>query len=228
MTEDGDAAPKVKLSKAERLEAKAARLRAEQERRAADAAAGRTPGPRAGMLPLAVLGAIALALAAALVVFVVAWVNRGDELSRQRAVMQRAVAAAQHEAAAARIGNVNDNPAVAAAKTFALDFGSYDYRHLDTDFAEVAKRMTPSFAKSYTETSDKLKPTFEQYKTQVTAQLQGWGLTSATLSEAVVVVFLDQTVRTSQSATPRIDRNRLEIQLVHSDGKWLVAKLLAK
>jgi hypothetical protein len=35
-------------------------------------------------------------------------------------------------------------------------------------------------------------------------------------------------VRTSQSSTPRVDRNRLEIHLVQQDGKWLVAKLLAK
>jgi Mce-associated membrane protein len=126
--------------------------------------------------------------------------------------------------------DVNDARAGAlkAAKTFAVDFGSYDYRHLDSDFSEVAARMTPDFAKSYVETSDKLKPTFIQYKTQVTARIQGFGVTSVSTSSATVVVFLDQRVQTSQSSTPRIDRNRLELRLVKEKGKWLVKKLLAK
>ena len=104
--------------------------------------------------------------------------------------------------------------AVAAAKSFAVDFGSYDYEHLDTEFQEVAELMTPAFAKSYLETSDKLKATFEQYKTQVTAKIQGSVSPRPSATEAVVVVFLDQTVHTSQSTAPRIDRNRLEIHLV--------------
>jgi hypothetical protein len=70
--------------------------------------------------------------------------------------------------------------------------------------------------------------TFEQYKPQVTARIQGVGVTSSSDSAAVVLVFLDQTVRTSQSSTPRVDRNRLEIHLVNADGTWLVDKLLAK
>ena len=43
-----------------------------------------------------------------------------------------------------------------------------------------------------------------------------------------MIIFLDQTVHTSQSSTPRIDRNRLEVDLVKTDGEWLVSKLLAK
>jgi Mce-associated membrane protein len=118
--------------------------------------------------------------------------------------------------------------ALRAAKSFALDFGTYDYQHLDADFSEVSTRMTPGFAKNYSATSQQLKPTLEQYKTQVTARILGFGVTSASSSKAVVVLFLDQTVKTSQSATPRIDRNRLEIHLVHTNGKWLVAELFAK
>jgi hypothetical protein len=229
MTDDVEPAAKARPTKAERLEAKAARLREAEQRRAAAVSDPARPQPtRAVLVGAIALGAVVAVLAALLIVFVVAWANRGDEVRHARAAARREVAAAQRQADAVRAGSVVGNPAVAAAKAFALDFGSYDYRHLDQDFAEVARRMTPSFAKNYAQTSSDLKPTLEQYKTQVTARIQGYGLTSATRTSAVVVVFLDQTVRTSQSSTPRIDRNRLEIHLVRTNGKWLVAKLLAK
>jgi Mce-associated membrane protein len=196
---DEAAEPKPRLSKAERLEAKAARLREAEERRAAS----RSPKRTGYVIATAALGAVVAALLALLLVLYFSGQDQRDENSARDA-------------------------AAAAAKSFALDFGAYDYQHLDTEFREVAARMTPDFAKSYLETSGKLTPTFEQYKTQVTARIQGWGVTSASTSNATVVVFLDQTVRTSRSSAPRIDRNRLEIQLVHTDGKWLVSKLVAK
>ena len=192
-----------KPTKAEKLEAKAARLRVEDERRAADTAAGRPPQRVGFVISTVVLGAVAAVLVALLLILFFSWQHQRD------------------------VNSARDD-AVAAAKSFALDFGAYDYQHLDTEFQEVAQKMTPDFAKSYLDTSDRLKATFVQYKTQVTARIQDWGVTSASTSKATVIVFLDQTVRTSQSSTPRIDRNRLEIQLVHSGGKWLVAKLLAK
>jgi Mce-associated membrane protein len=192
-----------KPTKAEKLEAKAARLREAAERRAADTAAGRPPQRRGFVIATAVLAVVCAALVALLLVLYFSWQDQRDKTSAR-------------------------DDAVAAAKSFALDFGAYDYQHLDTEFQEVAQKMTPGFAKSYLQTSDKLKPTFEQYKTQVTAHIQGWGVTSSSTSKATVIVFLDQTVHTSQSTTPRIDRNRLEIDLVHTGGKWLVSKLLAK
>lgn len=218
MTEDGSETPlppppdagdsaRPKPTKAERLEAKAARLREAAERRATQ---GPAPRPTAWVMTTVVLGAVCAGLIALTVVVF---------LSRQ------------HEKDVAnnlRSKDTTHADVVEVAKTFALDFGSYDYRHLDTDFSEVATRMTPSFAKSYTETSNRLKATFLQYKTQVTARIQGYGLTSATKNRAVVVVFLDQTVKTTQSSTARVDRNRLEVDLVRVKGKWLVAKLLAK
>jgi len=212
------AAPKP--TRADKLEAKAARIRLQQERLAADAAAGRLSDRQPFVIATVVLAVVAAALAALLLVTFLAWQDAKDS-----------------KAKAAAIGGVSAAPdlsapttaaALATAKAFAIDFGSYDYQHLDTEFQEVAKRMTPSFAHSYLQTSEKLKPTFEQYKTQVTAQIQGFGVTSASPTAAVVVVFLDQTVRTSQTSTPRIDRNRLEIHLVYTGGKWLVSKLLAK
>jgi Mce-associated membrane protein len=219
------ASARSKPTKAEKLEAKAARLREAEERRAADAAAGTLPPRRGLVIATAALAVATVALATLLIITFLAWQHQQDVTQHQKDIANDRVKAATNSAAtldAARAA------ATEAANTFALDFGTYDYQHLDTEFQEVAQKMTPDFAKSYLQTSDKLKRTFEQYKTQVTAEIQDWGVMSASTSKATVIVFLDQTVLTSQSTTPRIDRNRLEIQLVHTDGKWLVSKLLAK
>lgn len=196
-------APKAKPTRAERLEAKAARLREAEQRRAAEPAADRAGASRGLVIALAAVSAVAVAAVTLLVITFVSWQHQRD------------------------VDSARDS-AVKAAKEFAVDFGSYDYRHLETDFREVASRMTPDFARSYLDSSGRLEPTFEQYKTQVTAQIQAYGVTSVSTSRATVVIFLDQTVRTSQSSTPRIDRNRLELHLVHQDGKWLVTELFAK
>lgn len=207
-------------TRAEKLEAKAARLRRRQERRAADDAAGR-PGDRQLLVTATwVLSVVTVALAALLLVTFFAWRDAKDSSGK--------AAPATASATAPDLTSPTTADALATAKSFAVDFGSYDYQHLDTEFQEVASRMTPSFAKNYLQTSDRLKATFEQYKTRVSAQIQGYGVTSASSTAAVVVVFLDQRVLTSQSSVPRIDRNRLEIHLVYSDGKWLVSKLLLK
>jgi Mce-associated membrane protein len=205
----------VKLSKAARLEARAARLREAEERRAekqrlekersggpAGAEAGATRG-RGLLITTVLLAVLSAGLVVVLVIGYFSWQHQRDLTN-------------------ARAG------ALKAGKAFALDFGAYDYRTLDADFKKVTAGMTAGFAKDYTDTSGKLKPTLVQYKTRVTSSLQGAGVTSAGTTKATVVVFLDQTVNTSQSSVPRLDRNRLQIQLERHNGKWLVAKLLAK
>ncbi|MFN2562552.1 MAG: hypothetical protein ABR571_14825 [Jatrophihabitans sp.] len=205
-------APDVKVTKAARMEARAARLREAEERRAEKPRAERGPtdvpagagargrGPLVATVLLAVLSA---GLIVVLVIGYFSWQHQRDLTN-------------------ARAG------ALKAGKAFALDFGAYDYRNLDADFKKVTTGMTAEFAKDYIDTSSKLKPTLVQYKTRVTSSLQGAGVTSASTTRATIVVFLDQTVRTSQSSVPRLDRNRLQMQLERHNGKWLVAKLLAK
>ena len=57
------------------------------------------------------------------------------------------------------------------------------------------------------------------------AAVQGAAIESVTTKQAVVLVFLDQTVNTAKSDTARIDRDRLEMTLEkQSNGTWLIAE----
>jgi hypothetical protein len=38
-------------------------------------------------------------------------------------------------------------------------------------------------------------------------------------------VFVDQTVSNSQLAQDRLDRSRINVTLVHRDGRWLIDRL---
>ena len=198
------------LTKAEKLEAKAARLReAELARAARQEPAGRR-GPRA--LPFVLASAV---LALALIVAVIAAVHESS----------RASDAQRAESAAARIDALRAS-ALKAATTVATSFGTYDYQTLGADFARTRAYLTPGFASDFSKITASLGALITQDKGQVVGTVLGTGLESLTGTTAVVLVFLDQKVTTAQSSTPRLDHNRVELTLaLQPDKTWLVSKL---
>ena len=207
------AEPAKPRTKAERLEAKAAKLReaelAREQRRAEAPSGGVDPG--SWRTATVVLAAVDLVLVVALVIGVFAWAHqRGRADSAARLSADRAAA-------------------LQAADNLATNFGTYDYTTLPADFARVEKLLTPSFASSFTSIVSKLAPAITQSKGKSTATIQGSAVASISSSAAVVYVFLDQTVTNAQSTTAQIDRNRLEVDLQRqSNGTWLGSNLLSK
>jgi Mce-associated membrane protein len=198
-------------SKAERLEARAARLREAEERRAeqrraAELAPGRDVGAAGSrstgwIVAASVLGVVLVAALTLLVIGYFSWQHKRDLESARAQVLK-------------------------VAKQDAIDFGSYDYQHLDADFKKAAAELTTSFAtKSYTPQSDKLKPAIVKYHGKAVATVPDLGASSVGTAKATVVVLLDQAVTTSQSTTSRLDRNRLVMHLVKQHGRWLVSNL---
>ena len=84
--------------------------------------------------------------------------------------------------------------ALTAARTYAVQLASYDYRNLDRNFAIVAGESTPSFRRSFTESSDALKATLAKYKATAGATVVSAGLVSSGTSQAVALVFLTQKI----------------------------------
>ena len=107
-------------------------------------------------------------------------------------------------------------------RTYAVELASYNYRHLNGDFSSVAANSTPSFRRTFTESSDALKSTFSRYKATALAKVVSAGVVSASASRAVVLVFLDQNIANSTQTKPTTDRSQVEITLVRSSGRWLV------
>lgn len=213
---DRDAPRKgAKLSRAERLERKAAELRA-AEQSAAVAGPGRT-GRRDRPTGWWLVGAgvVIVGLVVALVLVEVQLHSKSADLRQ-----------AQRDAAAQTKLETLRSDALNTAEKYAVDFGSYDYSKLDQNFTLVSSHLTKSFAAKYQQISQQLKSVIVQYKGKSTATVEGAGISSFTAKRAVVVLFLDQTVTTTQSKQPRVDRNRLTMTLQRQpDGIWLISNL---
>jgi Mce-associated membrane protein len=112
--------------------------------------------------------------------------------------------------------------ALSASRTYAVELASYNYRDLNRDFSTVSANSTPSFRRTFTESSDALKSTLSQYKATAVANVVSAGVVSASTSRAVVLVFLDQNIANSTQTKPTADRSQVEITLVRSGGRWLI------
>jgi Mce-associated membrane protein len=104
---------------------------------------------------------------------------------------------------------------------------SYDYRHLDNDFAAAHKVMTPTFRKQYDATTAKgVRPLATRVHAISSAQVTAAGLADALSADrAVVLVFVNQTATNTKLTAPRLDQSRINVTLVRVGGQWLIDKM---
>jgi serine/threonine-protein kinase len=104
---------------------------------------------------------------------------------------------------------------------------SYDYRTLDFDLAAARAATTGAFADEVGKTSDSIQPVAAKYHVVVRATVLGAALQSADDRQAAFLAFLDQAVTNDTMPAPRLDRNRVVVQLTKVDNRWLVSGLKA-
>jgi Mce-associated membrane protein len=116
--------------------------------------------------------------------------------------------------------------AVAAARSDAQAILSYDHRTLSADFAKAGKVLTGKFKKDYARTtSTVVRPSAEQYKVVVKAEVTAASVVRSSAHQAVVLLYVDQTTTSTRLEGPKVDLNRVRMTLVEKDGKWLVSAL---
>ena len=116
--------------------------------------------------------------------------------------------------------------AVAAARSHAQSILSYDHRSLDANFARAEKVLTGTFKRDYARTtSTVVRPSAEQYKVVVKAEVTATSVIRATATRAVVLLYVDQTTTSTRLEGPKVDLNRVRMTLVEDDGQWLVSEL---
>ncbi len=162
------------------------------------------------------------------------WARRGLRRPSLRTVVVAAVVAVlaagvivsqwqlsdQRDLASAR------DSATAAARVYAVDVASYDYRHLTRDFTVVEQESTPEFRRTFVQSSGSLAKVLAQYKATAKGSVVASGVTSATTSTAVVVLFVNQTVtNTAQTGGSTPDNSRIQMTLVRPGSKWLISDL---
>lgn len=100
---------------------------------------------------------------------------------------------------------------------------AYDYRSLDADQDAATKFMTGDFAEEYSTTFERtVASAARTYRAQVTAQVRGSSVVRAGADEVKVLLFVDQTTKSTAHRRPQVALNRVEFVMVEQDGEWLV------
>lgn len=102
---------------------------------------------------------------------------------------------------------------------------SYDYRHLDRDFAAARTHLTGKFRDTYRKTTTTVvAPTAKQYEGVVKATVATPpAIVSASPDKVVVLLFVNQLTDSTRVSTPRLDLNRVRMTYVRTPGGWKVS-----
>jgi Mce-associated membrane protein len=116
--------------------------------------------------------------------------------------------------------------ALRAASAGAARILSYDYRHLDADFAAGRALTTGAIADQYASTTgDAVAKLAAQTKATVVAQVAAAGLQRASADQVVVLLFVNQTTTSNRLERPQVDQNRVEMTMVKKQGRWLISQV---
>ncbi|TMR27643.1 hypothetical protein ETD85_38565 [Nonomuraea zeae] len=119
--------------------------------------------------------------------------------------------------------------AMAAARKFAPDLLSYDYRTVEADLARAGTHTTGELTKHYKELTTTLVSKAKAQKIVQTAAVAGAGIEHATPDRVEVLLFVNtgtvKEIPGKDGAEPRFAQNRARFVMVRQDSRWLVADL---
>lgn len=128
---------------------------------------------------------------------------------------------AEQEAAAGRAAQASAERAAGAVL-------AYDFRTLEEDRDAATRFMTEEYAKDYVGTFDTaVVEAATESKAQVTVEVQGAAVLSASVDTVRVLLFLDQTTLTADAAEPKLALNRVEMIMVEEGDTWKVSDILS-
>ncbi|MEN3356302.1 MAG: Mce-associated rane protein [Mycobacteriales bacterium] len=114
------------------------------------------------------------------------------------------------------------------AKTAAARILSYDYRHIDRDASQASAVLTGVFRGQYEAVMrQQIVPQAPKQHAVVQAEVLSAGVTavSADGTQAVVLIFANQTVSNTSTPQPRVDQVRVRLTLDRVGQGWLVSKV---
>ncbi|MFF4359155.1 hypothetical protein [Streptomyces sp. NPDC001604] len=114
--------------------------------------------------------------------------------------------------------------ALAAAKKAAPVVLSYDYRHLDRDFARARTLLTGHFKDQYGKTTKTVVgPTAQKYHGVVKATVPAASVASASPGKVTVLLFVNQVTQSTQVSGSRLDLNRVRMTMSRTSEGWKVS-----
>ncbi|RZQ63851.1 hypothetical protein [Amycolatopsis suaedae] len=110
--------------------------------------------------------------------------------------------------------------AVDAGRRYATSIATYDFRDSAANLNGVVATSTEKFAAEYRESSTQLMQLITQYQATSQGTVLDAAATEVTADRAVVLAFVDQTIRNTNLKEPRVDRSRMRLVLLRSGDEW--------
>ncbi|GAB3006448.1 Mce protein [Mycobacterium bourgelatii] len=115
--------------------------------------------------------------------------------------------------------------ALKVATSYAVTLTSVDSNNLDANFNAVLDGATGEFRDLYSQSSSKLRQLLIDHKATGRGVVVDAAIKSATETQVVVLLFVDQTVTNSDVPDPRVDRSRIVMTMQKIDGHWKAGKV---
>lgn len=112
---------------------------------------------------------------------------------------------------------------LSAARQAAVTLLTYDYRHLDQDFAAVINGSTGGFKKDFASRQSTAKALFTQGKAIASGQVLDAAVSSSTANSATVLVVIDQSVKNVSVPNGTTKHYRMQLKLNKVGSSWLVS-----
>jgi Mce-associated membrane protein len=131
------------------------------------------------------------------------------------------LAVADRRAAAVSDARTAATQAATAAAELVL---GYDHADLDQSFSRALEVTTGEFREEYRRTSeDVVRQVAGDTRAVVRADVVASGVVSATAERVVVLLFVNQTTRSTQVSGSRLDLNRVRMTLTRTSTGWKVS-----
>lgn len=111
------------------------------------------------------------------------------------------------------------------AERVVTEMTTYDHATVEEDFAWVSEVGTPRFERDQEATSAPLIPIIKRTKAQAEGTVQRSAATAVSEDEVTVLLFVDQVLGREGTEQTNVDRTRVEMTMVRSDGTWLVDEI---
>lgn len=114
------------------------------------------------------------------------------------------------------------------SQRFAVALSSYDYHHLDADFARVRSMSTAGFQDEYNQLlgGQQFIDALRQSQAVSTATIQtGPLLASLTGDDARTFTVVNQRIVNTSNAQPQLTRTRVELYLIETVSGWKVDRV---
>ncbi|WP_328682120.1 hypothetical protein OG905_08650 [Streptomyces sp. NBC_00322] len=112
---------------------------------------------------------------------------------------------------------------LAAARQSALNFTSLDYRHYAQDSENVLKGATGDFKEQFSAQTNELTKLVAANKSVSQGQVLEAGITRSDERTARVLVVADSKVTNTAAPGGQARTYRLQLDLVHENGRWLTS-----